>query len=104
MADRVRGMLRDSLDALVRLDAEAARGVLGQDDAVDAAHRAMFAACAQLMKDSPDHVERAIATISASRNLERIADLATNIAEDVVFLVEGEVIRHRYTAHDSADD
>lgn len=104
MAERVRAMLRQSLDALVNLDADAARRVLPQDDDVDGAHRAMFGACAQLMKDSPDHVERAIATISASRNLERIADLATNIAEDVVFLVEGEVIRHRYTAHDSADD
>jgi phosphate transport system protein len=93
-------MLRESIDALVHLDTAAARRVLAADDTVDSANAEMFTVCQQLMRESPENVERAVNTLSASRNLERIADLATNIAEDVVFLVEGEVIRHRYQARE----
>ena len=100
MADIVRGMLRDALDALVNQDSALARRVLARDDAVDDSHREMFAVMQDVMKADPNAIERGVNTISASRNLERIADLATNIAEDVIFLVEGEVIRHRYRTDD----
>ncbi len=95
MADVVRKMVRASLDALVNVDARLARSVGAMDDEVDDIHREMFRVLQGRMCDDPGLVERAVAYLSASRDLERIADLATNIAEDVVFMVEGEVIRHR---------
>lgn len=100
MADKVRAMLRDSLDSLVNLDAKLARKVCGDDDEVDAYNRDMFKVLQKLMSRHPDTIKRAMHVLSASRNLERIADLATNIAEDVVFLVEGEVIRHRFKGYE----
>ncbi len=95
MADIVRQMVRTSLDSHVNLDNRLARTVGAMDDEVDDIHREMFRVLQNLMQKEPDAVERAVAFLSASRDLERIADLATNIAEDVVFMVEGEVIRHR---------
>lgn len=95
IAEKVRLMVRHALDALIAQDVKLARSVIAADDAVDEAHRQMFQDLLEVMKAHPERIERATHFISASRNLERIADLATNIAEDVVFLVEGEVIRHR---------
>jgi len=94
MVNRVRGMVRDSLDSLVNLDTELARRVLEEDDAIDMAHAELFSVLQNLMRASPGLIEPATSALSASRHLERIADLATNIAEDVVFMVEGEIIRH----------
>jgi phosphate transport system protein len=96
MAENVRVMVGESLDSLVRLDTVLARDVLTKDDLVDRAHKEMFRVLQKKMHDDPEAVERAVHLLSASRHLERIADLATNIAEDVVFLVEGEVIRHGF--------
>ncbi len=96
MVDRVRLMVRQSLDALVNMDAWLARTVCEMDDEVDAANREMYVVLQRIMKEHPDTIERAVHTLSCSRHLERIADLATNIAEDVVFMVEGEIIRHRF--------
>lgn len=95
MGSVVRRMVRSSLDAHVNLDAGLARSILAMDDEVDTIHREMFGLLQRRIREDPELVERAIAHLSASRDLERIADLATNIAEDVVFMVEGEVIRHR---------
>jgi phosphate transport system protein len=95
MGDRVRAMVRDSLDALVRLDTELARRVRRDDDAVDAMNRQMFMVLEKAMMADPGAVKRALQALSSSRHLERIADLAVNIAEDVIFMVEGEVVRHR---------
>ncbi|MEN8151637.1 MAG: phosphate signaling complex protein PhoU [Planctomycetota bacterium] len=94
MAGQVRKMVRMALDSLVNQDTQLAREVLAADEVVDNYHRRMFEVVTERMKKDPDCVERATHVISVSRALERIADLATNIAEDVVFLVEGEVIRH----------
>ena len=94
MAKTARTMVRQSLDALVNMDVELARGVLRRDDEVDAANREMFDTLQRVMHDDPSTIERAVQALSASRNLERIADHATNIAEDVIFMIEGEVIRH----------
>jgi len=95
MTDAVKAMVRRCLNALFSSSAEEARAVLKMDDAVDQFHRGMFDALQELMRRDPDTIERAIHYLSASRHLERIADLATNIAEDIVFLVEGRIIRHR---------
>ena len=95
MAEKVRSMVRGALDALVALDCDLAREVIGADNEVDAMNREMFEVLQDLMMRDSSSIKRAVHALSVSRHLERIADLATNIAEDVVFLVEGEVIRHQ---------
>ncbi len=95
MAEVVRTMVRSSLDAHVNEDTKLARTVRLMDDEVDDIHREMFAILKSRMCDEAGTVERAVAYLSSSRDLERIADLATNIAEDVIFMVEGQLVRHR---------
>ncbi len=92
----IRTMVHNSLDALVKLDVNLAREVIAMDQQVDAINRTMYVELQALMEQDSGTVKRAIELLSTSRYLERIADLATNIAEEVVFLVEGEVIRHHY--------
>jgi len=94
MAGGARQMLSMCLDALVDTDAVLARKVLKMDDTIDEANRDMFVKAKKAIRDNVEDVERAILAISISRNMERIGDLATNIAEDVIFMVEGEVVRH----------
>jgi phosphate transport system protein len=94
LASSVHEMVRDSLNALVNRDAELARHVCQVDDRVDDINAANYERMQQVIRDDHSKVDRAINVLSVSRQLERIADLATNIAEDVVFLVEGEIIRH----------
>jgi len=91
----IKKMTRSALDSLIKVDVVLAGEVIDMDDKVDNIHRQMYAELQSLMKRSPDFVERAVQNLSCSRNLERIADLSTNIAEDVIFMVEGEVVRHR---------
>lgn len=95
MAEGVRGMVRDSLDSLVRKDTSLAREVLKRDDIIDEHNRNMFDKMTKIMMKHPDQVKQAIAFMSSSRALERVADHATNVAEDVIFMIEGEIIRHR---------
>lgn len=89
-------MVRDALDALVDLDPEAARRVCARDDVVDDHNRDVIDHLHDVMRDQPELVEPALQLFSASRHIERIADHATNIAEDVIYLVEGEIARHRH--------
>lgn len=93
-------MLREALNSFVNQDAVLAREVLAQDDAIDEANRKHFEVLIERMKRDPDAVEMAIALLSTSRGLERIADMATNIAEDVVYMVEARDIRHPALDHD----
>ncbi len=95
MAEKVRRMVKLSLSSLVTRDVPLAHEVLSLDDEVDDAHARMYKLLQDEMRANPANVKRCISTMSVSRNLERVADLATNIAEDLVFMVEGEVIRHR---------
>ena len=94
VAEEVRHMVRDALDCLVERDVALAKRVIASDDVVDDLHRETYGALIEAMKMEPDRIERASSLISTSKNLERIADLATNIAESVILLVKGEVIRH----------
>src|SRR6185436_9092427 len=94
MLDAVRKMVSQSLDALVNQDPKSARAVLAEEDAIDRLHEHMFEVLQELMARDSSTIERAVQMLSVSRHLERIADLATNIAEDIVFMVEGEIIRH----------
>jgi phosphate transport system protein len=95
MVAMARGMTRKSLECFVREDAQAAREVLSDDRAVDTLQRRMFDLLQAEMKRDPAHVDPAILVLSMSRQVERIADLATNIAENVIFQLEGEIVRHR---------
>jgi phosphate transport system protein len=95
MTERVTGMVRRALDAYVNLDAAAARGVIRTDDETDRDNEAIIAGLIDDMKAHPDRIDTGLSLFSAVRNLERIADHATNIAEGVIFLVEGAVVRHR---------
>ncbi len=88
-------MLHRSIDCYVELDSTGARDVCQDDEAVDALNREIIQEMQAAMRESPDHVEAALHLFSASRHIERVADHATNIAEDVVYLIEGEIIRHR---------
>lgn len=95
MSTLVRRMLHDSIHALVLSDPVLARATITRDEKVDAIHRRTFELVESTVLRRPESVKRCTCLLSASRNLERIADLATNIAEDVVFMVQGEVIRHQ---------
>jgi len=87
-------MMREALDAFVRRDADLARQVIPADNKVDALKNQVFRELLTFMMEDPRTIPRAIRLILVSRHLERIADHATNIAEMVVFLVEGKSIRH----------
>lgn len=103
MTDLTTSMVRQSLDAFVHLDTRLARRVIRLDDEVDALNKENIDSLIQVMEKSPDMVEPALSLFSATRHLERIADHATNIAEDVVYLVEGEIVRHRPEAVEEPD-
>jgi phosphate transport system protein len=94
MARIAREMLSDALDAFVRGDPAAAIEVCRRDDRVDSLHESLFRILLTHMMEDPRRIGPALSLVLVSRNLERIADLATNIAEDVVFLVEGRSIKH----------
>jgi phosphate transport system protein len=94
MADRVQAMIRKSLDAFVKKDAELARNVLVSDDAVDELCGSVYTELISYMERDPKTVRQAISLMFVARNLERLADHATNIAEDVLFLVQGVDVRH----------
>jgi len=94
MTDLTTTMVRQSLDAFVNLDAREARRVCRLDDAVDRYNNEIIQELIALMRKAPEMVEPGLSLFSATRHLERIADHATNIAEDVVYLVEGVIIRH----------
>ena len=88
-------MLHRSIDAYVHLDVRTAREGCAQDESIDNLNREIIEELTRLMQRQPASVEAALHLFSASRQIERIADHATNIAEDVVYLVQGEIIRHR---------
>ncbi|MEN8375765.1 MAG: phosphate signaling complex protein PhoU [Gemmatimonadota bacterium] len=87
-------MLSDVLDSFIREDAALARDVVRRDDIVDDLHSNMFRILLTLMMENPRTIGPCMETLMVSRNLERIADLTTNVAEDVVYMVEARVIKH----------
>jgi phosphate transport system protein len=95
MARRARHMLGDSLDAFVRGDGALGRDVCRRDDVVDALHDSLFHILLAHMLEDSATIPTSLELFLVSRNLERVADLATNIAEDAVYLAEGKTIKHR---------
>jgi phosphate transport system protein len=94
MAGKAVAMLKKSLDALVNYDASVAAEVCAADDEVDAVNRDMYDQVKKAVQAHPEHLDSLIHLLSVSRHLERIADHATNIAEDVIYLVTGRIVRH----------
>lgn len=94
MAKLVESMVRKSLDSFVRKDVELARTVLTSDDAVDDLRDTIYQELIRAMQDDPADTPQCVNLMFIARNLERIADHATNIAEDVLFLVQGIDVRH----------
>jgi phosphate transport system protein len=88
-------MVRDSVDALVSSDTQKARQVCVDDDEIDNRHEEAFKMVQKQIRSNPELTEYFVSLLSVSRNLERIADHATNIAEDVVYMIEGEIVRHQ---------
>ena len=95
MAGMVTKMVRSSLDAFVHNDANMARSVILMDDPLDAMNVQVIGVLANAIKQDPSTVETALHAFSASRHLEQIGDLAVSIAEDVIYMVDGVIIRHR---------
>ena len=88
------GMLRDALDAFVRRDGELARRLVLRDDEVDQLNRQVLRESISSMIEDPEAIARGLELVLVARNLERVADLATNIAEEVVFIAEARIIKH----------
>lgn len=95
MEKKTRLMLKKALDSLIQMDLETANEVGASDDEVDAINREMYAQVSKGLRESPDQADRLIHCLSISRHLERIADYATNIAEDVIYMIEGKIVRHQ---------
>ena len=94
MSDEAIGMLKDSIDAFINEDAKLAKDVCERDDIVDNLRNQISRELITYMLQDPTTIERALHIVKISQNLERTADLATNIAEDVIFMVEGKIIKH----------
>lgn len=94
MWERTQAMLRDSIDALVNLDARLADSVCIRDDEVDAMKHHIRRLGQEMIEQEPARAESLLTLMAVARNLERVADHATNIAEDVIYMVEGRIIRH----------
>src|SRR5215469_10427581 len=94
MAARVRAMVRDALRSFIEGDTDLAKHVLEADDDVDRMNKEAFTSLSDCMQKKPDRAVQALDALSIARNLERVADHATNIAEDVIFWVRGADVRH----------
>ena len=102
MAQKTLIMLDNSLQSLIHLDVQTALNVCAMDDEVDAINREMYAQVHRGIQAEPGRIEAFLHALSASRHLERIADHATNIAEDVVYMVAGDIVRHKAENFDAA--
>lgn len=94
MAEKAAAMFRMSLDSLVNMDIDLAFKVLTMDDEVDHMHREIYDKIKAIMSEKPDASGYLINLYTISRHLERLADHSTNIAEEVIYLIEGEIVRH----------
>ncbi|HET7225574.1 MAG TPA: phosphate signaling complex protein PhoU [Candidatus Eisenbacteria bacterium] len=102
MAELSSEMLHDALDAFVRRDSDSARKLCLRDDDVDQLNRQVTSDVEKMMMEDPTTVTRAVELMLVARNLERVADLATNVAEEVVFIAEARIIKHHF--EDTAND
>lgn len=100
MVNEAKKMIRVALDSFVESDADLARHVISLDAEVDRYNLEIISELKSLMRQDPSLVEPALHCFSASRHIERVADLAENIAEDVIYLVDGDIVRHQHNDFD----
>jgi phosphate transport system protein len=96
MAARTKSMVKESLDALVNSDTALAQKVRATDDEVDTHRRTIERQIEKQIAKEPDQADGLLHVAAVARHLERIGDMATNIAEDVIYMVEGEIVRHHH--------
>jgi phosphate transport system protein len=96
LAGNVMAMLKRSLDALVNMDAAMAHSVIDSDDEIDETVQVLFQQVKNEIRRQPEKIDYIIEYMRINRHLERIADHATNIAEDIVYMIEGKIVRHNY--------
>ncbi|MCR9291563.1 MAG: phosphate signaling complex protein PhoU [bacterium] len=96
MAGAATRMVRDSIDAFVNLDIESAYQVIARDDTIDEMNVEIIDQVTSLMQQNPAWIEPALLSFSASRSIEQIGDHAVNVAEDVIYMVNGVIVRHRH--------
>lgn len=94
ISEKGRAMVRDSLDAFVRRDVVLSNEILGRDDEIDHLKKTITQDCTAIMRQSPDMIESCLEMIMIAKNFERLADHATNIAEEVIYLATGDDVRH----------
>ncbi|MBF8249290.1 MAG: phoU 2 [Bacteroidetes bacterium] len=94
MVDLAKAMLRDALDSFIRVDPSLAQSVIKQDDVMDDLNRKMSRKVVELIKAGTQSIESGLELNRVSRNLERVADLTTNIAEEVIFLSQARIVKH----------
>lgn len=94
MSEMVQGMLREALDAFIAKDARLATQVIRKDDALDARNEGVIRQLLTYMAETPSLISHCLELISVSKNLERVGDLATNIAEDTIFIAEAKLVKH----------
>lgn len=97
MTEKTQAMLRRSIDAFIHLNAQMADQVCKDDDEVDSLKKEARIKCCKLMQEKPDRIRDYMALVGISCNLERISDHATNIAEDVIYMIEARIVRHAET-------
>jgi phosphate transport system protein len=102
MAQITKGMLRDAIDGFIHRNPSICRAVLKSDDLIDKLNKGVVQSLTEAMRRDPACIDHALELIRVSRNLERVADLATNIAEEVIFMAEARVVKHRQNDGDSA--
>lgn len=95
MGRTARSMVKDAITAFINRDAELAKAIWSKDEIVDSFNKKIFNQLVDLIKSNPEHAEACAHLIVLSRQIERLADHATNIAEDVVFLIENEIVSHK---------
>ena len=94
IAEKARSMVKRSIDAFVNADAELARQVMADDDAVDQLKDELYEELRTAIRSNPDELEALLKLYGVTRNLERLGDMATHVAEEVIFIVEGDIVRH----------
>lgn len=104
MFNIVQQMLKNAIDSFIEEDAELAKKVILSDDIIDKMNADNHVILKEIMKQSPDNIESAVALLVISRELERLADHCTNVAEDVFFIVEAQMIKHKYEKYIFGDD
>jgi phosphate transport system protein len=96
MAEIARGMLHDAIDGFIRNDSPLCRAVLKNDDVIDDLNKRVVRDLVESARQEPARLDHALELIRVSRNLERVADLSTNMAEEVIFMAEARVVKHRF--------